>query len=159
MEKYRNEVHEYFSQMSREELKNLLEEVGFEVEDGDGRIVFTGDTDLLDRFMELDQLHSVLLYKVDRLTETRKDLESFHIKDNRDTFDKHLEHARREIIRMLQYADFDEVKLGEIIKARKKVLERKIKYLKLNNIGTMVNMLEEFHHDLVIDIKRNIVTR
>lgn len=41
IKKYRKDVEEYVSNLTREEFKGLLENAGFEVEDGDGSILFT----------------------------------------------------------------------------------------------------------------------
>jgi hypothetical protein len=35
------EAENYFKSLSREELKNVLTEAGFEVEDGEGKVIFT----------------------------------------------------------------------------------------------------------------------
>lgn len=43
MNKYRNEAHEYFYNMSDQEFVDLLKEVGFEVESGNGEIVFNDE--------------------------------------------------------------------------------------------------------------------
>ena len=43
MDNAREEVKEFLNSLSRDELKELLVESGFEVEDGKGGIVFTDD--------------------------------------------------------------------------------------------------------------------
>ncbi|MFD0619675.1 hypothetical protein ACFQZR_19585 [Paenibacillus sp. GCM10027629] len=43
MSDIQKKVDDFFDSMDREEFVNLLKEAGFEVEDGDGRIIFTDD--------------------------------------------------------------------------------------------------------------------
>jgi len=41
MKNYREEAVEFFESLSKEELKSLLSNAGFEVEDGAGEVIFT----------------------------------------------------------------------------------------------------------------------
>lgn len=45
MSQYRNEAHKYLSSLSDEQFYGLLEDAGFELEDGDGKIIFTDDVE------------------------------------------------------------------------------------------------------------------
>lgn len=41
MKKYRNEAHEFFSNLTDDEFYNLLADAGFKVRNGSGKVVFT----------------------------------------------------------------------------------------------------------------------
>ncbi len=157
-----SEAKDYFNSLSNEEFKSLLEDAGFEVEDGDGRIIFTGDVDLLDRYIEIDQLYSVLLNKMDNVIKEHEDVLNSRLDGNiihseREAFDKYLSNIRVKIFGLLRHSELDEIKLVKVFKARYNILDRNIQNLTLDNIGTTANRLEEFHHDLSIDIERNIL--
>lgn len=52
MEKYKKEAHDFFSNLSDEEFVSLLEDVGFDVKDGNGEggVVFTDEQVLHKKF-------------------------------------------------------------------------------------------------------------
>lgn len=46
MQHYRNDTHKFLSNLSDEEFYGLLEESGFEVEEGDGKIILTDEEEV-----------------------------------------------------------------------------------------------------------------
>lgn len=63
MSKYRNETHERLSKLSDDEFYELLEEAGFELEEGEGHIIFTDEEKLEEATWQLEIKSSFNLKK------------------------------------------------------------------------------------------------
>lgn len=50
---------------------------------------------------------------------------------------------------------YNEVKIEKLFNIRRKQLDRSLKKASVNNIGTNLNILKEFYHDVLNDVQRN----
>jgi hypothetical protein len=105
-------------------------------------------------------INDILLEKVHNLYHS-KELKNEFIDITPINCDMRFSHYKRKTYKeILSYQDIplDQEKIIELLEIRYVMIEQRINILSENNIGTTLNICRELWNDILIDIKRNVIS-
>ncbi len=120
--------------------------------------------DIINNYLRINKKYISLKNEILRLIQNnryeldinRPDLQENILYSDYTYFQSYLDNKRQQLQELVLNQDFESEKVNKIFSVRERILDEILKNKnKIKHIGTIINTIEEFHHDLLIDIKRN----
>lgn len=105
----------------------------------------------------VEELYNVSVDEVEHKDKLINKVNTFMIdKNNYEVITEYELKKEESVLKLLKkHYNYDNEKLQRIFDVRIRSLSKKKKNLDVNKIGTALNILNDFHHDVYIDVKRN----
>lgn len=119
--------------------------------------------DLLKEYVRINQNYNELVKNIydfidkhqDELKILRSDIFETNLLDDRNKFNTFVESFRNDIVDIFEKKKVNENKIIEIFQIKNNILNTCRKNINIHLIGTVINVVIEFYHELYLDVKRN----